>query len=86
MQPVQCLGLESRQLQFYCSGGNQTIRIVTEATERYNDGRGMMIVIGSYANTRTDTALNWKALSFAFKGDGLAHTMREQRKARAPPR
>jgi hypothetical protein len=37
----------------------------------YLDGQ----LIGSYANTSTNTALNWQALSFAFKGDGQAHSL-----------
>jgi VCBS repeat-containing protein len=37
----------------------------------YLDGQ----LIGSYANTSSNTALNWQALSFTFKGDGRAHSL-----------
>lgn len=36
------------------------------------------ISIGSYANTSTNSSLNWQALSFSFKGNGQPHTLRVQ--------
>ncbi|WP_426107132.1 hypothetical protein [Massilia sp. TSP1-1-2] len=37
----------------------------------YVDG----VLVGSYANTSSGAALNWQAVSFAFKGDGLQHNV-----------
>ena len=36
------------------------------------------VLIGSYSNTSINTALAWKAPSFVFRGDGLAHTLKVQ--------
>jgi hypothetical protein len=40
----------------------------------YVDG----IQVGSYASASSDSALNWEALSFTFKGNGSARTLRIQ--------